>query len=53
MGDCRRKLTKNEFSGIIDKFKIELRKNDLPRTKAVEFFIEDIVIKKLTENSRP
>ena len=45
MGAVERKLSKNEFPGIIDTYKIELRKNDLPRTKAVKFFIEDMVIK--------
>ncbi len=39
-------FTKETASSSTDQFKIEIRKEDVPETKAVKFFIDDIAIRK-------
>ncbi|ANW96620.1 glycoside hydrolase [Wenyingzhuangia fucanilytica] len=40
------KISRKEASGIDDSISIEIRKEDLPKTRAAKFFIDDIEIKK-------
>ena len=42
-----KKITRPTGSSPTDQFKIEVRKEDVPKIKAAKFFIDDIEVRKL------
>jgi beta-glucanase (GH16 family) len=44
-----RKISKEKASGQNDQFRIEIRKNDVPKERAAKLFIDDIAIRKVAK----